>query len=64
MNLDQKSKRKNVPYLPKKHEAVFFNKNDKKNTRKKENNTLPTVKKVHFLGGCEASINTQRLPNR
>ena len=50
MNLDQKSKRKNVPYLPKKHEAVFFTKNEKKMIMKNEKNTIPPVKNVQFWG--------------
>ena len=41
------------PTCSKKHEAVFFIKNKKKIIRKKEENTLPLVKKVHFwVGGC------------
>ena len=64
MNLDQKSKRKNVPYLPKKHEAVFFTKNDKKTIVKKEKNTLPPVKNVQSLGGGGVvTIITQRVTN-
>ena len=42
------------------HETVFFTKNDKKMIVKKDKNTLPPLKNVHFGGGA-VTIITQRF---
>ena len=49
------------PTCSKTHEAAFFTKNDKKMIMKKDKNTLPPLKNVHFLGGGAAAIITQRI---
>ena len=50
------------PTCSKTHEAAFFTKNDKKMIMKKDKNTLPPLKNVHFfLGGGAVTIITQRF---
>ena len=45
----------------KKHEAAFFTKNYKKMIMKKDKNTLPPLKNVHFLGPRQTSLQNVHL---
>ena len=45
----------------KKHEGVFFTKNDQRNENEKLKTQLPPVNDVPFCGGGAAAINSQRF---